>query len=238
MGRILIADPSEEQCAAIANALGSAHTKKICHDGLTAKRLLEDFGPDALVLDLQLQGLDGLSLLEQMDQQNRPAVLVYTGCRTNYVENRLQALCDYAMYKPGDLTVLADRLEDMISNREDTPFMLDPADPSQAVLQRLIHRPWRYGYKYLAVAVTLYAQNPMQAVTKELYPSVARRFNTSATCVEKAMRCAIHQAWAERDNDVWSEIFFTDPNGQVYKPSNTAFLTMVSSHVNRMRRRA
>lgn len=238
MKRILIADPSEEQCAAIANALRGKYAYRICHDGLTAQRLLRDYSPDTVILELRLQGIDGLTLLEEMDQSIRPAVLVYTGCRTDYVDDRLQLLCDYAMYKPGDLTVLVDRLEDVINRHEGRQYILDPDDPAQIILQKLIHRPWRYGYRYLAVAIHLYAQDPMQAVTKELYPNIARRFHTSSSCVEKAIRCAIHQAWEERDNDIWRQYFFTDRTGQVCKPSNREFLNIVARQIVATRRRA
>lgn len=238
MAKILIADPSEEQCAAIAAALGNIHTLQICHDGHAARALLSSFAPDAIILELRLTIVDGLTLLESLDPQARPAVLVYTGCCTEYVQFRLDQLCDYVMYKPGSLSTLATRLADMIRVRQDPRFSSDKPETVQSILLELMNHPGRSGYAYLLCAVGLYAANPTQAITKELYPAVARQFNTNGNCVEKSIRDAIEQAWKERDNDVWRKYFHTDRYGQVCKPTNKAFLAIVAGQINPQYRNA
>ena len=228
MAKILIADPSQEQSDAYIAALGDTHTLKICRDGRTARELLSSFQPDAFILELRLQYLDGLTLLEELDPNFRPAVLVYTGCRTAYVEYRLDSLCDYVMYKPGDMSALVDRLEDMLRVRQNSRVLWDSADPLQAILLELMSHPGRHGYMYLPTAVRLFAADPMQPLTKELYPAVAQQFGTNGKCVEKTIRDAIEQAWKERDNDVWRRYHFpTDRCGQVCKPSNKTFLAVI-----------
>lgn len=238
MAKILIADPSEEQCAAYISALGDGHTLKICRDGRTARELLSSFQPDAFILELRLTHVDGLTLLEELDPLFRPTVLVYTGCRTAYVEYRLDNLCDYVMYKPGDMSALVDRLEDMLRVRQNSRVLWDSADPLQAILLELMSHPGRHGYMYLPTAVRLFAADPMQPLTKELYPAVAQQFGTNGKCVEKAIRDAIEQAWQERDNEVWRRYFPTDRSGQVCKPTNKAFLAIVAGHLHCQRRRA
>ena len=235
MDRILIADPSEELCAAISEVLRDKFELRTCRNGLDAQQLLAEFRPNAIVLELRLCGLDGLALLERMDPQNRPAVLVHTAFCTDYVERRLQMLCDYVMYKPGNLSALADRITDMLNLRNELPPVVecsDPGDPVDHVLRQLINRTWRSGYKYLLAAARLYIKNPNQAVTKELYPDVARQFGTTGQCVERAIRSAIHQAWIERDEAIWRQFFPTDRTGCVCCPTNTAFLSEVAHHLN------
>lgn len=233
MAKILIADPSEAQCATYISALGRDHILEICHDGRTARELLSSFQPDAFILELRLTYVDGLTLLEGLDPHLRPTVLVYTGCRTSYVELRLEQLCDYVMYKPGDMSALVDRLEDMLRVRQNSLMRWDHADPLQSILLDLIHRPGRHGYLYLPYAVRLFDADPMQPLTKELYPAVARQFGTNAKCVEKAIRDTIEQAWKERDNDVWRRYHFpADRTGLVCKPSNKTFLAVVSSNLS------
>lgn len=239
MAKILIADPSEEQCAAYMAALSDTHTLRICHDGRTARELLSSFQPDAFILELRLTHVDGLTLLEELDPLFRPTVLVYTGCRTAYVEYRLDNLCDYVMYKPGDMSALVDRLEDMLRVRQNSRVLWDSADPLQAILLELMSHPGRHGYLYLPYAIRLFAADPTQSLTKELYVAVGQQFGTNGKCVEKAIRDTIEQAWKERDNDLWRRYRFpTDRSGQVCKPSNKTFLAVVASHLRCQRRRA
>lgn len=239
MAKVLIADPSEEQCEALIAALCKTHTLQICQDGRTAREFLSSFQPDALILELRLTHVDGLTLLEELNPNFRPAVLVYTGCRTTYVEYRLDNLCDYVMYKPGDVSALADRLEDVLHVRQNRLSLWDSADPLQDILLDLIHRPDRLGYLYLPCAIRLFAADPTQPLTKELYPAVARQFGTNGKCVEKGIRDAIEQAWNERDNELWRRYRFpADRSGQVCKPSNKKFFAIVSNHLRYMQKRA
>lgn len=239
MAKILIADPSQEQSDAYIAALGDTHTLKICHDGRTARELLSSFQPDAFILELRLQYLDGLTLLEELDPNFRPAVLVYTGCRTAYVEYRLDSLCDYVMYKPGDLSALTNRLEDILRIRQSSITLWDSTDPLQDMLLALMRHPGRHGYMYLPYAIRLFAADPTQSLTKELYVAVGQQFGTNGKCVEKAIRDTIEQAWKERDNDLWRRYRFpTDRSGQVCKPTNKTFLAVIANHLRCMQKRA
>ncbi len=233
MEKVLIVDPSEIQCNSISNALRGKYILQVCQDGITAQQLLHDFAPDAVILELQLQGIDGLRLLESMDRHTRPAVLIYTSCRSEYAVHKSQMLADYTIFKPGNVDVLADRVADILCVRKDIEPAMNVNDPYDTFLRQIIHRPWREGYQYLLVAVEEFDADPRQSMTKELYPNVGKRLGSTGSAVEKGIRDAIEQAWLERDDAVWRQYFPTDVNGNVYRPTNKAFLSIVVHHISK-----
>lgn len=228
--KILIVDPSETQCHSIANVLSGKYHLQVCHDGITAQKLIKEFAPAAIIMELQLQGIDGLSLLESMTPGSRPVVLIYTNCRSDYVMHKTQMLADYTIFKPGNVDIIADRITDILNVRNEIDPIMTANDPIDAFLRRIIHRPWRDGYQYLLAAVEEFAADPRQSMTKELYPNVGKRFGASGGAIEKGIRDAIEQAWKERDNAVWRELFPSDINGNVYRPTNKAFFSIVVHH--------
>ena len=233
MGNILIVETSEEQSASIADALGNLHSVQICHNPQSARDVLDEYTPDALVLGLK--DMDGLLFLQELGE-NRPPVLVYTTCCSDHMAQHIQKLCDYMMYTPCNLFQLADRVSDMIQNNQDDPFV-DDNDPILTIMRQLMQRPARYGYQYLISAVQLYARNHMQAITKEIYPALAKEYGTTGKCVEKAIRSAIAQAYEERDDAIWRRYFPKDRNGVVIRPTNKAFLAHIIRHIQEKSRR-
>lgn len=226
MGKVLIVETSEEQSASIADIL-SNHTVQICRSIHAAHAILLDFAPDVLVLGLR--DMEGLVFLQEL-KQNRPSVLVYTAFCGEHMELHLQQLCDYLMYTPFNLSLLADRVTDMIRNRHED-LMISDMDPALFIVRQLLQRPARYGYRYLVSAIKLYVHDSMQAVTKEIYPTVAKEYGTTSQCVEKAIRAAIKQAYAERNDSIWRKYFPTNRNGEVICPSNKAFFVLMSEYI-------
>ena len=233
MGKVLIVEPSEEQWEAIATALGDAHALQFCSDTHAARTALADSQPDVLVLGLY--DMDGLAFLQELGE-DRPHVLVYTAFQGEHMANHLEKLSDYVMYTPCNLLQLADHVNEMLHWDAQTAFCDDPA---LEFVRQLLHRPARSGYAYLICAIQLYAQDTRQAVTKELYPAVAKRFGSNGACVEKAIRTAIDQAYDERDDAIWRRYFPTDRTGQVIRPSNKAFFSIAVAHIqSKSRKRA
>ena len=232
MGKVFIVEASEEQSGAICEALGS-HDLQVCRDTHAARSVMADFRPDVLVLGLR--DMDGLVFLQELGE-DRPGVLVYTAFQGEYIEQHLHKLCDSLMYTPCNLSLLVDRVNDLLCSRQAVAELLG-VDPSLDILRQVFHHPARYGYRYIVCAIKLYNRDPMQAVTKELYPAIAREYGTTWKCVEKAIRGAIKQAYQERDDALWRKYFLTDRNGQVICPSNKAFFALITEHIDAKRRK-
>ena len=232
MGKVLIADASQELCSSIAQVLGEMYDITLCHDLSSTRQAILDFAPDALVFGLH--SMDELSFLEELDSSKRPALVVYTEYCSSFMQQHLLRLCDCLMFTPCDLALLSLRLEQLMN--QDTSLERDE-EISAAILRQLLYRPARDGYRYLIAALVLYNRNRNQAITKELYPALAKQFNTNVPCIEKSIRCVIQQAWAQRDDAVWRRYFPVDRNGQVIRPTNKAFLTIVVEQLSSYKRK-
>lgn len=232
--KILVADSTGEFRNGIAQMLASAYDVRTCQDGLTACELLDCFRPNLMVLDLALPELDGLGVLKAAATCiHRPVVLVTTRFISPYVESAIQELgVDYVMLKPCDLGAVVDRINDLIG--KDTHVA-----PKAAVLERAVSdmllalgvSTRHDGFQYLETAVLCYAQDPMQSVTKSLYPAVAERYGRKPASVERGIRTAIAAAWSRRDEGIWKRYLPTGRSDLVPRPTNTEFIAHLAERI-------
>lgn len=91
------------------------------------------------------------------------------------------------------------------------------------------------GYQYLreAILFTLRDADASAGITKVLYPEIAKRFSTTSSCVERAMRRAIEVAWDRGDEEIRQKIFRGTVSGNKGKPTNGEFIAMIVEHVSR-----
>lgn len=231
MRKLLIADGIEESRSALEAIFCDRCEVKTCADGETALELLHEFEPDILVLDLMLPKTDGLALIQKVRQGERqPMILAQTGLNSPYVMERLQRLeVDYVMLKPCLLQALQVRISDFLMQLQDTmPKRPTGNQTVNQMLMRLGFSPKLDGYGYLAEAIPLYAQDPSQSITKELYATVGEARRKEMGLVERSIRSAIDKAWRERDEKVWRQYFRCAPDGTVLRPSNGAFIARMA----------
>ena len=90
------------------------------------------------------------------------------------------------------------------------------------------------GYQYVreAIILTIKDVNMINAVTKALYPAVARRYNTTPSCVERAIRHAIEVAWNRGDLDTLQRFFGYTVSHSRGKPTNSEFIAMIADHLS------
>ena len=229
--KMLIADGSEEFASALADLVRGAYVLRQSRDGLEALALLGSFRPDILVLDLMLPGLDGISLLRQAAAAGlQPMVLATSRYVSDYVVEAVNQLgVGYLMMKPCDVRATAARLQDL-TQRLKQPLFTQP-DPRTAVSNLLLALgvPTKLrGYTYLREAVLERMRDPAQSVTKELYPTVAALCAATPIQVERSIRSAIAAAWTRRDEQMWRMYFQPDPDGQLPRPTNAAFISRLA----------
>lgn len=231
MLRLMIADPAEETRQLLEEIFQNNCTVASCADGEAALQLLQSFAPDILVLDLMLPKLDGLSVLQQLRQWEMPTmVLAQLSVSSPFVMAQMQRLqVDYTLTKPCAPEALRARVEDFITQLQDAPPQIQQENRlvSQMLLQ-LHFAPKLGGYSYLCDAIPLYAQDPSQAITKELYVAVGQKHGKDAALVERAIRNAIDKAWREGDPAAWRRYFPCGPDGTVPRPSNGSFITRMA----------
>lgn len=228
MQKLLIADASDIFISSLNDALSDQFHIRSCCDGDSAMDLLQSFQPDILVLNLSLPYKDGVTLLQETAFMP-PIVIALTCYISHYVAHSLGELgVDYVMISPS-ISSLCLRLQDLACSYSEQP---DTSDPHAVVAHHLhlLNIPThRDGYRQLLAAIPLFAQNPQQFMTKELYPAVARICGCrDGRSVEHSMRKAIQSAWKHRDNAVWRKYFLPGPRGSIPCPSNKAFISRLA----------
>ena len=209
--RVLIADPSEDFRRMLADAIaaeGDMEPAGQAEDGVEALALAAELKPDILLTELVLPRLDGLTLLRRLPETGAsPRVIVVSGFYNDHVVADCGELgVSYFIPKPCDAASILENLRmvaaPLMSPAAPRPAPVRPAEPSlEAVVTDIIHEigvPAHIkGYQYLreAIILTINDMDIINAVTKVLYPEVARKFNTTPSRVERAIRHAIEVAW-------------------------------------------
>ena len=227
--KLLIAETSEEMAALLADLFRGSCQVKICHSGEKARRLLASFRPDVVILDLMLPDYDGLSLLQWAREQGMAIqVLALTRFCSDYVVETAQTLgVGYLMRKPCSVSALAARVSDLLS-REKADSLREPDGGVKTRLMALGVPGKLRGCTYLRHAIPLFARDPLQSVTKVLYPEVARICGCAPSHVERSIRSAIDAAWRRRDDNIWRLYFPCDESGQIPRPTNGDFVARLA----------
>lgn len=234
MLKLLIADAMEEFRTALADRLAGSFVIRCCNHGKQTMELIDSFRPDVLVLDLMIPELDGISLLQRLEDEGKmPIVLATTRMNTDYVMDALTRLgVGYLLVKPCDLNAAVSRIRDMAER-------INPAVRPRPELHTTITNilltmgfPAKlHGFAYLREAVELSVRNPGQLVTKELYPEVGKRCDASWEQVERSIRSAIATAYRNRNEEVWQQYFQPGKEGTVIRPTNNAFISTLAARL-------
>ena len=237
---VLIADNSEEFCSALCSALQRSeifYVTGIANDGEQALRLLEERRPDVLVLDLMLAKRDGLGILKDLaGKEYRPAILATSGFVTDYVASAAAGLgVSYLVLKPCDMEALVDRLEEIRGGEQRTLTLRKGTAPNiETMVTNIIHEigvPAHIkGYQYLreAIIIAVNDMDVINAITKVLYPQVAKTFQTTPSRVERAIRHAIEVAWDRGDLDTLQRFFGYTVSNTKGKPTNSEFIALIA----------
>lgn len=225
--KILIAEPSEEFRQALVNALSPYFQIFCCHHGDRIPALLAQEQPELMILELNLPGLDGISLLEGLPQ--RPPVLVVSDFANPYVYGALIRLdVEYAIRKPAPLNAVVTRAMDLLQT-------VGPAGYTDRLLDTLIRLgipSGKHGFQHLLTGLPLLILDRNQQLSKELYEAIGRIDQCSAFAVEKAIREAIREGWASGEKTEWKRLF---PYAE-HCPRNKEFLFRISDLLREQRR--
>jgi len=202
-----------------------------------------------LLLDLVLPGLDGMGVLQQLgERERRPVTIVLSAFYNERMVTRAAALgAYYYIPKPCDVSALLARIRQSVGE-EQLPAPFSAADRAEeteleSAVTEIIHEigvPAHIkGYQYLreAIILTIRDMEVINAVTKVLYPAVARKFGTTPSRVERAIRHAIEVAWDRGDIETLQRIFGYTVSNIKGKPTNSECIAMIADCLS-LRRRA
>ena len=238
---VIIADNSEEFCNALAAAVQRTDGFQVlgtANDGEQAIRMVTERKPNILVLDMMLAKKDGISVLKAISTlQPRPVVLATSGFITDYVASAAANLgVRYLMLKPCDMSALVERLEEIRggeNRHQPAPRHTGHAN-IETMVTNIIHEigvPAHIkGYQYLreAIIIAVEDMDVINAITKILYPQVAKTFQTTPSRVERAIRHAIEVAWDRGDLDTLQRFFGYTVSNTKGKPTNSEFIALIA----------
>ena len=237
---VFIADSAEEFCTNLTSSLTQAGGFHVCgtaYDGETALRRITELKPQVLVLDLMLSKRDGISILKSLQSMDhRPVTLVTSGFITEFVANTAANLgARYLMLKPCDMSALVERLEEIRgSSKQPQSIRRNDKSGIEAMVTGIIHEigvPAHIkGYQYLreAIIIAVNDMDVINAITKVLYPQVAKTFQTTPSRVERAIRHAIEVAWDRGDLDTLQRFFGYTVSNTKGKPTNSEFIALIA----------
>ena len=253
---VLIADDNKEFCSILNDYLLNQKdivVTGIAKDGREALELIQQKQPDLVVLDIIMPHLDGLGVLEKlngMDLDKMPRVIVLSAVGQDKITQQAITLgADYYVVKPFDMDIFTKRIREMFNTqdvetkrrsvstqvveREAAATSRGPIDLETGITS-IIHEigvPAHIkGYMYLREAITMVVNDMelLSAVTKELYPSIAKKYNTTASRVERAIRHAIEVAWGRGQVDAINKLFGYTVHNEKGKPTNSEFIAIIA----------
>ena len=242
--KILIADGNEDFCGQLKRRLEQVSGYEIvgiAADGQRAVELMRAARPDVLVLDLMLSKKDGISVLKAVSgMERRPITLATSVFVTQYVSAAAANLgVRYLMLKPCDMTALVERLEEIRGGDGQKAAEKRRPDKTsiESMVTGIIHEigvPAHIkGYQYLreAIIIAVNDMDVINAITKVLYPQVAKTFGTTPSRVERAIRHAIEVAWDRGDLDTLQRFFAYTVSNTKGKPTNSEFIALIADRL-------
>ena len=217
-------------------------------DGESLLHAINSYQPDVVLMDLILPKQDGFAVLKAMQDLKtaRPAVIVLTAFSNPGVITDAAALGAYYFFtKPCDFTELLDRIRavgKLGGKTSGMPLMAaqqasKPEQRLETMVTEIIHEigiPAHIkGYQYIreAIILTVRDMDLINAVTKALYPMVAKRYNTTPSRVERAIRHAIEVAWDRGDIEVLQKYFGYTVSNIKGKPTNSEFVALIADRL-------
>ncbi len=242
--KILIVDDNREFCEILMEYFEGQNdclVTGIAHNGLQALEFLAQNMPDIMILDIIMPHLDGIGVLEKLSYEfeARPKVIILTAFGQEAITQRAVELgANYYILKPFDIEVLGNRVRQLANNDTvQAPAPYPKMRNLDVEVTNLIHQmgvPAHVkGYQYLRDAIILVVgeMGLLGAVTKELYPMIAEKYNTTPSRVERAIRHAIELAWDRGNIELMNKFFGYTIDVDRGKPTNSEFIAMIADRL-------
>ncbi len=250
--KILIADENTSVRSQLKDCFNRAGFRYI-DEAINGEDALSKIGrihPDVVIIDIWMSKIDGLGVVRQAKAlsygEDKAPLIIMTSpiSNQNIFVQALGAGADLCLIKPLNQSNLLEYVTGMLKSRNEkqNPDMSDKnGDGStpdiEAQVTRIIHQigvPAHIkGYQYLRTAILLTVKDSdiINSVTKVLYPSVAKKYSTTTSRVERAIRHAIEVAWDRGDVDTLNSYFGYTIQNNRGKPTNSEFIAMIADNL-------
>ena len=207
------------------------------NDGVEGLKIIKDgkLKYDLIILDLIMPKKDGIAVLKELKDSNIMAnVIVATSYNAPDTIRKVSEYgAKYYILKPFELPDLEEKILDTFNTSNSKSINLI-SNNLQISISKMLHElgmPSHIkGYQYIREAISMVYDNPeiVGGITKELYPTLAGKFDTTVSRVERAIRHAIEVSWNRGDWDLMEEIFGHSVDIDKAKPTNSEFIVTVA----------
>lgn len=258
MIKIAIADDNKDFCQVISQSIGAEPDIEVIWTASDGRQVIANISknvPDILILDNIMPYIDGFEVLErihEMELKTVPKIIMLTAMGHEMITRKAISLgVDYYIVKPFDMDILLKRIYNLAgknnlvknssSDRNSRGLMVSETmqngESIEISITNLIHEigvPAHIkGYQYIRMAILLCVEDMdlISAVTKELYPTIAKEFGTTSSRVERAIRHAIEVAWSRGNLDTIDALFGYTVSMGKGKPTNSEFIALLSDKI-------
>jgi len=261
MGKLTcaIADDNERMLQLLEDVLHTDEEIQVvgkAHNGEEILNVIKEKEPDVVLLDIIMPKLDGLTVMEKANQDTaitkKPAFIVITAVgQEGITEDAFSLGAYYYIMKPFDNNTLLNRIKYVKTNMGRHPAVNNKSSQTpksnsriedvkvslEADVTDMLHDigiPAHIkGYQYLRAAIMMAVEDMdmLNCITKVLYPTIAKNFQTTSSRVERAIRHAIEVAWSREQIDILDSLFgYTVSNGKG-KPTNSEFIALIADKI-------
>lgn len=237
--RILMIDDNIELVSMIREYFNNHASIEVvleAHDGIEGINLAKSKKDmyDVILLDLIMPRKDGVAVLEELNKEqiDKKIIILTSYSASDTIQKVLELGINYFMLKPFELEDLEKRIMDCFNeNGNNNEIKYNNLQISiTKVLHELGMPSHIKGYQYIREGITLLYDKPemINGITKELYPNIAKKFSTTVSRVERAIRHAIEVSWNRGDWDLMEEVFGHSVDIDKAKPTNSEFIATVA----------
>lgn len=206
-------------------------------NGLSALEKIKEEKPKVIIMDVLLSGIDGFNLIEKINELkiNSKIIVLTSLSLDGFITKALNLGVSYYMIKPFSIEVLKSRVKDVLNQNDVKNGMT--VVKNKNIEEKItnifitVGIPAHIkGYQFLREAIKMAIDNPdiINSITKKLYPSIAEKFDTSASKVERAIRHAIEVAWNRGKIENINSLFGIKVYSNNEKPTNGEFIALVA----------
>lgn len=253
---VIIVDDNEKVIENIDSALSKDTAIQIigkAKNGQEAYELIRKSTPDVVILDLIMPKMDGLSLMNKVNEDGAmikmPFFIITSAISNeNVIQDAFGYGAGYYLLKPFETNMIADRVKGVKSYNKripETKKIIGAGEDRKHFMERNIENDVTSiihdvgvpahikGYQYLreAIIMSVNHNEMLNSITKILYPSIAKKFQTTSSRVERAIRHAIEVAWNRGRMDTIDELFGYTINAEKGKPTNSEFIALIADKI-------
>lgn len=261
--KIGIADDNREFCDILTEYFSekdNIDVDFVSHDGVKTVECVKKHMPEILILDMIMPHLDGLGVLEEisgMELDRYPRIIVLSAVGQEQITQKAISLgAEYYIVKPFNLDILMKRINQLAGVEESKDSKIqyaravltnneeDDVKSLEIDITNIIHEigvPAHIkGYHYLRDAIIMVVEDIdlLGAITKELYPAIAKANNTTPSRVERAIRHAIEVAWNRGKLETINSLFGYTVQNDKGKPTNSEFIAIIADKLRLERKKA